>query len=439
MSVNPDRPAKLVEPTLRQDPISAERYISPEYARVEWKRMWMRTWHIGGVAYQMRRPGDYIVADLGPESIIIVRQQDGAFRAFYNVCVHRGARLLSRAKGHAEAIVCPYHAWRYDRTGMCTAAPNDSDFPQGGPRGKLRLSEVRCEELFGFVWFNMDRNAPSLCDYLGATVVSEIGSYRIETMVRVLNMTAEAECNWKIITDNFNEAYHVQVLHRQLIPYIESDGNVCQFDLMPRGHNRGWFPSHQPGVNFRGEQPGEPLVSLMAEWGLDAAQYSGKSAFPRIRFDLQQQKRKLGPGRGFKHYEHLQDYQLTDYVIYNLFPNTVITVGPDGVQLLRPRPHSKDPEKCLFDHWWLVPEIENRKFTPSPAGGPDLPVEDAPLELIAYGEKTLGTTSDQDLSIAAVQQSGLHSAGFQNFYLCKQERRVQWFHEVLNDYMARVD
>jgi phenylpropionate dioxygenase-like ring-hydroxylating dioxygenase large terminal subunit len=174
----------------------------------------------------------------------------------------------------------------------------------------------------------------------------------------------------------------------------------------------------------------------MAEWGLDASKYTGSDAIPRIRGDIQQQKRKLGPARGFKHYENLSDYQLTDYVIYNLFPNSVITVGPDGVQLLRPRPHPSDPEQCLFDHWWLVPPIEGRKFTPSPAGGPDLPVEDAELDVVMYGEKTLGTTSDQDLSVSAIQQTGLHSAGFKNFYLCNQERRVQHFHEVLNDYVG---
>ena len=99
----------------------------------------------------------------------------------------------------------------------------------------------------------------------------------------------------------------------------------------------------------------------------------------------QKQKRALGPSRGFKHCDHLTDYQLTDYIIYNLFPNSVITVGPDGVQLLRPRPHAADPTKCLFDHWWLVPQIEGRTKTP----------------------------------------------------LCHQERRVQRFHEVLNEFLAK--
>jgi phenylpropionate dioxygenase-like ring-hydroxylating dioxygenase large terminal subunit len=432
-----DRPIKVTEPALRMDPISPERYLSREYFRDEWARMWTRTWHIGGVAYQAPKPGDYIVSDLGPESILMVRQGDGRMRAFYNVCPHRGTRLLAGPDGHAATVTCPYHGWQFNAAGECTSVPNASDFRQGNPCRKLSLSEIRCEELFGFVWFTMDAKTPALREFMGPQVVDEIGSYRMDKMVRVLNMTAEATCNWKIITDNFNEAYHVQILHPQLIPYIESDGDTCQFDLLGNGHNRGWFPSHQPGTIYRGQSPAEPLISLMAEWGLDASKYSGKDAFGRIRADIQQQKRNLGPGRGFKHYEHLTDYQLTDYIIYNLFPNSVITVGPDGVQLLRPRPHPTDPEKCLFDHWWMVPHIEGRQFTPSPAGGPDLPVEDAELEVIVYGEKTLGTTSDQDLSIAAVQQAGLRSAGIKSFYLCHQERRVQRFHEVLNDYMQR--
>lgn len=431
-----DRPQKLTEPQLRMDPITGERYTSRDWFRKEWTQMWMRTWQIGGMSCHAPEPGDYLVADLGPESILIIRQDNGGFRAFFNVCPHRGTRVLAGPDGYADRITCPYHGWQFDRTGKVVAVPAPGDFKQGDPCKKLHLADVRCEELFGMVWFNMDAKAPSLAESLGEAVVSEISTYRMEKMVRVLNMTAEAECNWKLITDNFNEAYHVQILHPELIPYIESDGDTCQFDLLKNGHNRGWFPAYQPARNYVGDAVAEPLISLMAEWGLDAGKYQGPQGIARIRLDIQKQKRKLGPARGFKHYDHLEDYQLSDYIIYNLFPNSVITVGPDGVQLLRPRPHPSDPEKCFFDHWWMVPEIEGRKFTPSPAGGPDLPVEDAPLDFVKYGQKSLGRTADQDLSIGAIQQMGLHSAGFGQFYLARQERRVQHFHEVLNDYMS---
>ena len=228
----------------------------------------------------------------------------------------------------------------------------------------------------------------------------------------------------------------MQVVHKELAPYIDADGDRCQYDTFDGGHNRGWFPAYRPASFYEEDTPQEPLISMMKEWGLEPERYRGREALDKIRLDVQQAKRALGGERGFKHYDHLKDYQLTDYIIYNLFPNTVITVGPDGVQLLRPRPHpSADPNQCLFDHWWLVPKIQGRTSTPSPAGGPDLSVEDAELEEIEFGEKSLGVTADQDLSITQVQQRGLNSAGFQGFYLSHQERRVQRFHEVLNDYM----
>src|SRR5258707_799390 len=94
MNVNADRPDKITEAALRNDPITPERYTSREYFRNEWRRMWMRTWQIGGMSAQAPEAGDYLVADLGPESILIIRQDGGAFRAFYNVCPHRGTRVL---------------------------------------------------------------------------------------------------------------------------------------------------------------------------------------------------------------------------------------------------------------------------------------------------------------------------------------------------------
>ena len=174
---------------------------------------------------------------------------------------------------------------------------------------------------------------------------------------------------------------------------------------------------------------------MLESWELDPKDYKGAEKMKQIRLDIQQQKRKLADERGMTHYHSLADYQLTDYIIYNVFPNPSITVGPDGVQVLRPRPHPTDPQKCLFDHWYLVPKVEGIDKVPSPAGGPDLEVEDAPLDHIRYGEKTLGTVADQDLSIAENQQLGLNSVAYKGVKLTHQERRVQRFHDVLNDYL----
>ena len=91
-----ERPAKMPEPSLRGDIIDADRYISKDYYEKEWRRVWMRTWQIGGLSYHMPEPGDYVNTTLGRESILMVRQENGSVRAFFNVCQHRGARLVQR-------------------------------------------------------------------------------------------------------------------------------------------------------------------------------------------------------------------------------------------------------------------------------------------------------------------------------------------------------
>ncbi|EED34224.1 rieske (2Fe-2S) domain protein [Luminiphilus syltensis NOR5-1B] len=415
--------------------MSADRYTSADYLAREFKNVWHRVWNIGGVAYQMPEPGDYLTAEIGIDSVIMVRQETGEVRAFFNSCPHRGTRITEALDGHAQRFTCPYHGWEFDRAGVVTAVPDEEDFAES-PCGKARLKEMRCEERFGLIWFNFDDTAVSLEEFLGEQITCELDSHRMQDMTRVLDITAEATCNWKIITDNFNEAYHVKVLHPELIPYIAADYQDCQFDLFPNGHNRGWFPSFMPSKQYGSDTIGEPLKSMAAAWGINSDDYVGRDSWKQLRVDIQSAKRAKGDERGYKHYSYLADYQLTDYVIYNLFPNNVITVGPDGVQLLRPRPHPSDPTQCLFDHWWLVNPIEGQSMTPSPAGGPDLPVEDAMHEHIRYGEKSLGTTADQDLSIAAMQQQGLASAGYQGYWMPNQERRVQAFHERLNDLMT---
>ena len=132
------------------------------------------------------------------------------------------------------------------------AVPDEEDY-RDSPCGKARLKEVRCEERFGLVWYNLDCDAPSLEGFLGAQITRELDSHRIGDMVRVLNITADAEANWKIITDNFNEAYHVKVLHPELIPYIAADYQDCQFDLFPGGITAAGSRPHAQPVRFGGD------------------------------------------------------------------------------------------------------------------------------------------------------------------------------------------
>ena len=88
--------------TIPVTPITAERYVSPDYLAREWQKLWPNVWLVAGVAQDVAEPGDYFVFDLEPESIIVSRTQQGGLAAFYNVCQHRGARILLSDRGAME-------------------------------------------------------------------------------------------------------------------------------------------------------------------------------------------------------------------------------------------------------------------------------------------------------------------------------------------------
>ena len=91
---------------LRGDPMTGDRYWSTEWMDKEWEYMWKRVWHIGGRVADMPGAGDYVVHNFRHESVLLVRQTDGSFRAFFNVCQHRGNRLVWNESGGVPAFTC---------------------------------------------------------------------------------------------------------------------------------------------------------------------------------------------------------------------------------------------------------------------------------------------------------------------------------------------
>ncbi len=174
-----------------------------------------------------------------------------------------------------------------------------------------------------------------------------------------------------------------------------------------------------------------PLDQWMRDWDLDPSDFRGRVRSARRA--MQQQRRKLGPDRGYTYFDTLTDEQLTDYNHCTMFPNFSLTMAPDGFQLLRPLPHPTDPEKCIFQHWYMVPPIPGRTEVETPLG--IRPLEPAEHERFRHGDTSAGFVADQDLSIIVGQQQGLRSDAFTDVYLPAQENRIRRYHEVINDYI----
>lgn len=409
--------AKEPDPELGHDLIRKERYTTPEFMQLEWERIWKKVWLLGAVESDLREPGDFVATEIGRESVLIVRQADGSVRAFYNVCLHRGNRLRPTGVGSADSFKCQYHHWDYALDGSFKRIPDLDTFPQGAPpcRG---LKELPCAAWGGFVWFSLDPEVGPLQEFL-APVHQHLEPYNFGKMALTRDITVEWNCNWKASVDAFNESYHVQGIHPQLMWYLH-DLDI-QIDCFER-HNRYLIPfaTWSPRVRRPPAIP-DPIKVIMKAAGMDPADYD--EPYENIRRDVQQWKRKHGPAQG-KDYSQLNDDQLTDDYHYLIFPNVTLNVHADDLMLFRQRPHPTDPDKMFYDIWTfeLVPEGHEWPARPK-------------HQHFKHGEKSIGLVLDQDAANLPGVQAGMHSAAFEGLWIGAQELRIRHFHKVIDDYV----
>ncbi len=349
--------------------------------------------------------------------MLIVRQQDGKVRAFFNVCLHRGNRLRPTGVGSAQTFKCQYHHWEYDLDGAFKRIPDLDTFPQGAPpcRG---LVELPCDTWGSFVWFSLDPQVGPLREFLDP-MPRHLDPYNFHKMALTRDITVEWNCNWKASVDAFNESYHVQGIHPQLMWYLH-DLDI-QIDCYDR-HTRYLIPFGTWSPRVR-RPPGipDPIKVIMKGAGMDPADYD--EPYENIRRDVQQFKRKHGPAQG-KDYSRLNDDQLTDDYHYLIFPNLSLNVHADDLMLFRQRPHPTDPDKMFYDIWTL-------ELVPDGKEWPERPKH----QHFRHGDKSIGLVLDQDSANLPGVQAGMHSAAFEGLWIGSQELRIRHFHKVIDDYV----
>jgi len=439
------------EPEIGQHRIQGYRYTSRDFMEKEWEGMWTKVWLLLGRESEMPNPGDWQMEPVGREEVLMVRQKDGGVKAFYNVCQHRANPLVDEPKGHVlRRFVCKYHSWAFLPDGTLNFAPDKDDFPEGNPCENVRLQELKCETFAGFIWVNMDPDCVTLKEYLGP-IWDEWEKREVHTWKRTMAHSAWFPCNWKIVIDNFNESYHVPTVHMRAEPGSDRKkiiGNVntyykeTRFDLSPEGHNRMVMKGgYSAGKTDEDGNIIEPLASLLRHWDLDPADFKGRPEDTREA--LQQQKKMLGPERGYSHYDKVPEEQLTDAFHYTLFPNFAVSLWSDGFHFLRVRPHYNDPEQCQFDNWWYSspasltePSAYQRSFDKDDASQIDPGTGEAQVRWIQHPD-SIGPAIEEDVGVFLTQQRGFRSRGFKGVYLSNQEKRIRRYHELIDEYIQK--
>ncbi len=427
---------------LRGDPITAERYYSPEYMAREETHLWSKIWHIAGREKQIPDAGDYLVHDFMHESVIVIRQRDGSLKGFYNACGHRGMRLVW-SDGSQDALTCPYHGWQWNTDGSLDHAPDTDDFPQGSPCDQVRLAEVRVDTWGSFVWYTMDDAAPSLREYLHP--IPEIYQHhRFEETVRTQWIRVALNCNWKFWGDNFNESYHTRTVHPQVPAVIDQDHFTSRYEMFPGGHAR-IIQMGRPSLRDRvpdGEP--HPWDAELEKWGLDPAAYPDyETKVMQGWLDLKAAKRARWREMGHLHYENLSDEDLTESPFQFLFPNIAFGASADGVAFFRWEPHPDDPEKCFFDLWVFAYPVHGQSSYVQRTATKEVPLEEAEYDYRDYNDGAgvqdlFDQVVYQDWQLTAGMRAGWRSRGYQEPFMAAQETRVRFFHETLHDYLSNT-
>jgi len=366
-------------PTLKQMPdartLPALLYTSPEVLKLEQEGLFARMWVCVGREADIPNAGDYFTHQIGGESVMVARAADGAVRAFYNVCRHRGARLLDSACGKGlSRVVCPYHAWTYRLDGTLAQVPR---MDEGFSRESFGLVPVRLGTWAGFIFLNLDDAAEPLEKYLAD--LPDLARFKMQDLRLGKRIEYEVAANWKLICENYSECYHCPGVHPQLFRISD---HIARHERV-----------QEIGTCFNGGP-------MMLRDGYETMSMSGKRTIPIIA--------------GLKPDDHRFVYY---YVIY---PNLLLSPHPDYVLTHTAWPLAPGRTKIVCEFL----------FTQEALARPDFD----PTDMVEFWD----VTNRQDWGLCERVQHGAQSRGFRPGPYQPSEDCVHTFDRWYAEHMAAL-
>ncbi len=333
-----------------QKTLDAYWYRSPEAFDLERERVFAREWICVGRVEQLQRTGDFFVAEVARESLIVVNDQNGVVRAFFNVCRHRGTRICETKSGHfTGSIQCPYHAWTYALDGRLKVARNMADI-DGFSVDDYPLHEARVATWEGFIFVCLANDAPAFEETFGP-ILHRFSRWHIGDLRTARAIHYDLRCNWKLIFQNYSECYHCPLVHPQLDKLSPSDS----------GRNDLWEGAFLGGYSEL-RNHGASLTT------------SGTLTRPPVG--------------------EVDGADIDRVYYYTIFPSLLLSLHPDYVMVHYANPVA--PDRTLIDCAWL--------FDPQTMSRPDFDPSDA--------ADFWDMTNRQDWHVNELTQKGIESRAY---------------------------
>ncbi|WP_454790179.1 aromatic ring-hydroxylating oxygenase subunit alpha [Mycolicibacterium lutetiense] len=442
------RPGNWVDNATRLDDIGPDayrmqiptsRYISPEFVAQERDSIWRKVWQVVGRVDELTNAGDWKQYQIFDQSYLIVRGKDDTIRGFVNACRHRGNVLCREARGNAKrGFLCQYHLWSYDLDGRLKGMLREALAGQID-KDTHGLIEVSVGTFAGFVFLNPDPNAEPLADFIGDEVATMLAPYHLDEMVTVMDVTESIDCNWKVVLDAFQEGYHINGIHPQLLRVINIDPATSRYRFFEQ-HSVSMAPFDVVGATLEQQVDGimdlpetfPSTVAVLPRFSELVAEYRGEDGslnFPdgvTARTLLQRATRDTLTGMGLDVSE-LTDAQMSDNHGWVWFPNFFMTIRAGEATIIMSLPHPDgDPNRCIWhvaSYMWL-PDEHKAAFTAEP-----IVVDQA-------GSYKYFEALQQDYEQMPRQQIGLRNTALKHMALVKEEVVIAHFHSVVDKYLA---
>jgi choline monooxygenase len=207
-------------PLQRAVTIPSSWYFDPEIYAAECRAVFGGTWQVAGRIEQVAQPGAFVTANIAGEPIVVVRGSDDVLRAFFNVCRHRAACVVSEPAGNLTRLRCRYHGWTYDLAGRLIGTP-EFDGVADFRREDYGLVPVAVDTWGPFVFVNLGENPTPLVEFL-APLPQRSGDLGLESLRFAERREYELACNWKVFVDNYLDGgYHVNTVHPGLAGVLD--------------------------------------------------------------------------------------------------------------------------------------------------------------------------------------------------------------------------
>jgi glycine betaine catabolism A len=351
-------------------------YRDPVHYERELEVFWYRRWIAVAREEELAAPGDYRVAHIGTQSLILIRKEEG-LRAFHNTCRHRGSVLCTEEQGSFPRgrIVCPYHAWTYDLEGRLVGTPRRMATPDFRAED-FPLHGVAVATWGGFVFVNLHGSDLPLSQVVGDRDQRYL-RYRFQDLRIGKRIVADVQANWKLLCENFSECFHCPPVHPELCAVVTAYQEAGAWGLRPGPEEKPQFRAEAKTLTLDGSARLPPFQRL------DEAE------------------------------------QRTLYIADMVLPSLFLNVQPDYVNSQLMFPTGPQSVRIVYD--WL---FEPRHL---PLAGEDL------THYVALWD----ITNRQDARNCEWQQRGMQSRAFAHGVYVPQEfdahRFAQWVRAGLRD------